>query len=60
MMLRKNMDTLIFAIIASYKAHQQRQQAVAAPEEFQRFDLQALSNSVDTKASGSSSRRRYA
>jgi hypothetical protein len=47
MMLRKKMDTLIFALIASYNAHRQREPAVAAPEEFQPFDLQALRNSVD-------------
>jgi len=49
--------TLVFALIASYNAHRQQEPAVAAPEEFQPFDLQALRNSVDTKPSRSSSRR---
>jgi hypothetical protein len=45
----KKMETLIFALIASYNAHRQQEPAVAEPEEFQPFDLQALRNSVDTK-----------
>jgi hypothetical protein len=57
MILRKKMETLIFALIASYHAHRRREPAVAEPEEFQPFDLQALRNSVDTKPSRSSSRR---
>jgi hypothetical protein len=56
-MLRENMETLIFALIASYHAHRQQEWVVAEPEEFQPFDLQALRNSADNKPSQSSSRR---
>jgi hypothetical protein len=34
------METLIFALIASYNAHRQQKPVVAGPEEFQPFDLQ--------------------
>jgi hypothetical protein len=57
MMLREKMETLIFALIASYNAHRQQKPVVAEPEEFQPFDLQALRNSTDNKPSRSSSRR---
>jgi hypothetical protein len=36
------MEILIFALIASYNAHQQQKQVVAEPEEFQPLHLQAL------------------
>ena len=51
------METLIFALIASYNAHRQQKPVVAQPEEFQPFDLQALRNSADNKPSRSLSRR---
>ena len=51
------METLIFALIASYNAHRQRESVAAEPEEFQPFDLQALRNSADNQPSQSSSRR---
>jgi hypothetical protein len=54
---RKKMETLIFALIASYNAHRQKEPVVAEPEEFQPFDLQALRNSAENKPSRSSSRR---
>jgi hypothetical protein len=58
MMLReKKMETLIFALIASYNAYRQKEPVVAEPEEFQPFDLQALRNSAENKPSRSSSRR---
>jgi hypothetical protein len=56
-MLRENMETLIFASIASYNAHRQQERVVVEPEEFQPFDLQALRNSADSKPSQPSSRR---
>jgi hypothetical protein len=56
-MLRENMETLIFASIASYNARRQQERVVVEPEEFQPFDLQALRNSVANKPSQSSSRR---
>ena len=34
MMLREKMETLIFALIASYNAHRQQKWVVAEPEEF--------------------------
>jgi hypothetical protein len=34
------METLIFALIASYNAHRQQEPVVAESEEFQPFDLQ--------------------
>ena len=43
------METLIFALIASYRAYQQQEQVVAEPEEFQAFFLDSLRNSVDNK-----------
>ena len=46
------METLIFALIASYGAHQQQEQVVAQPEEFQPFALQALRNPTDNKGAG--------
>jgi hypothetical protein len=51
------METLIFALIASYNAHRQQKPVVAQPEEFRPFDLQALRNSADNKPSRSLSRR---
>jgi hypothetical protein len=51
------MEILIFALIASYNAHRQKETVVAEPEEFQPFDLQALRNFPDNKPSRSSSRR---
>jgi hypothetical protein len=48
-MLRENMETLIFALIASYNAHRQQEWVVGEPEEFQPFDLQALRNSAESK-----------
>jgi hypothetical protein len=57
MMLREENGKLIFASIASYNAHRPRESAVAEPEEFQFFDLQAPRNSEDIKPSRSSSRR---
>jgi hypothetical protein len=50
MMLREKMETLIFALIASYNAHRQQEPVVAAPEEFPPFDLQELRNSSDNKS----------
>jgi len=47
------METLVFAIIVSYGAHQQQEPVVAEPEEFQPFYLQALRNPTDNKASRS-------
>jgi hypothetical protein len=45
------METLVFAVIASYNAHAHRRQerVVAEPQEFPPFDLQALRNSADTR-----------
>jgi hypothetical protein len=58
MMLReKEMETLLFAFIASYNARRQQEPVVAEPEEFQPFDLQALRKSAENKPSLSSSRR---
>jgi hypothetical protein len=54
MMLRGKMEILIFALIASYNALRHREWAVAEPEEFQPFDLQALSNLADNKPTRSS------
>jgi hypothetical protein len=51
------METLIFALIASYNAYRQKEPVVAEPEAFQPFDLEALSNSAENKPSRSSSRR---
>jgi hypothetical protein len=51
------METLIFALIASYNAYRQKEPVVAEPEEFQPFDLQALRNSAENKPSRSLSRR---
>jgi hypothetical protein len=51
------METLIFALIASYNAHRQQKPVAAEPGEFQPFDLQALRNSADNKPSRSLSRR---
>src|SRR6266478_17787 len=56
-MLRENMETLIFALIASYNAHRQQEWVIAEPEEFQPFDFQALRNCPDNKPIRSSSRR---
>jgi hypothetical protein len=57
-MLREEMEILIiFALIASYKAHRQLEPAVTEPEEFQPFDLQALRNSAENRPSRSSSRQ---
>jgi hypothetical protein len=50
------METLIFALIASY-AYRQKEPVVAEPEEFQPFDLEALRDSTENKPSRSSSRR---
>ena len=50
------METLIFALIASYNAHPQDERVIAEPEEFQSFDLQALRNSTVNKPSQSSIR----
>jgi len=44
------METLVFALIVSYGAHQQQVQVAAEPEEFHPFDLQALRNPTDNKA----------
>jgi hypothetical protein len=58
LMLREEMEILIiFALIASYKAHRQLEPAVTEPEEFQPFDLQALRNSAENRPSRSSSRQ---
>jgi hypothetical protein len=51
------METLIFALIASYNAHPKQEWVVAEPEEFQPFNLEALRNSTENKPSRSSSRR---
>ena len=51
------METLVFALIASYNAHRQQELVVAEPEEFQPFDLHALKNSADNQPSPSPSRR---
>jgi len=56
MMLKEKMETLIFALIASYNAHQQQEWVVAEPQEFQPFDLQALRNPADNTPSRASSR----
>jgi hypothetical protein len=56
MMLREKMETLIFALIASYNAHRQQESVIAETGEFQPFDLQALRNSENNKPSRSSSR----
>jgi hypothetical protein len=50
------METLIFALIASYNANRQEEPAVAEPEEFQPFDLQALRTPWTPSLAG----RRYA
>jgi hypothetical protein len=55
--LEKKMETLIFALIASYNAHRLKESVVAEPEEFQPFDLEALRNSGENKLSRSPSRR---
>jgi hypothetical protein len=54
------METLVFALIASYSARRQQELAVAEPEEFQPFNLQALRNSENNKPSRSSNSRREA
>ena len=41
-MLREKMETLVFALIASYNARRQQKPVVAEPKEFQPFDLEAL------------------
>jgi hypothetical protein len=46
------METLIFALIASYMAYQRQEQVVAEPEEFQAFFLDSLRNSTDNKPLG--------
>jgi hypothetical protein len=51
------METLIFAVIASYNAQRQQEPVVAQLEEFQPFDLQALRNSTDNTPRRLSSRR---
>jgi hypothetical protein len=51
------METLVFALIASYNAYRQQESVVAEPEEFQPFDLQVLRSSAEDKSSRSSSRR---
>jgi hypothetical protein len=51
------METLIFALIASYNAHRQKEPVVAESEEIQPFDLEALRNSLDNKPSRWLSRR---
>ena len=50
-MLKEKMEILIFGLIASYHAHRQQEPVIGEPEEFQPFDLQALSNSADNKPS---------
>jgi hypothetical protein len=40
--MKEKMETLIFAIIASYNAQQHQKFGVTEPEKFQPFDLQAL------------------
>jgi hypothetical protein len=42
--LEKTMEILIYALSSSYAARSQKKCAVAEPEEFQPFDLQALRN----------------
>jgi hypothetical protein len=54
------METLIFALIASYTAHPQKELVVAEPEEFQRFNLEALRNFENDKPNRSSNSRREA
>ena len=56
-MPREKMETLIFALIASYNAHRQQEWVVAEPEAFQPFDLQALSNAAHNPPRRSSSPR---
>ena len=56
-MPKEKMEILIFGLIASYNAYRQQEPVIAEPEEFQPFDLQALSNSTDSQPSRSSSRR---
>jgi hypothetical protein len=51
------MEILIFALIASYNAHRQKEPVVAEPEKFQPFNLDVLRNSAENKPSRSSSRR---
>ena len=51
------METLIFALIASYNAYRQKEPVVAEAEEFQPFNFQWLRNSTDNKPSRSISRR---
>jgi len=51
------MEILIFALIASYNAHRQKEPVVAESEKFQPFNLQALRNSAENNPSRSSSRR---
>ena len=48
----EKMETLIFALIASYNAHRQQKRVVAEPEEFQPFDLLALRNSANAEPAG--------
>ena len=52
------MEILIFALIASYNAHQRQGFLVAEPEEFRPFDLKALRHFAGNKAIGRSSRRK--
>jgi hypothetical protein len=50
------METLIFAIIATYNVQRQQERVVAEPVKFRPFDLEALTNPADNMPSRSWSR----
>jgi hypothetical protein len=54
--MKGKMETLIFAIIASYNAQRHQEYAVAEPQKFQPFDLQALRIPQTTCQTDSASR----
>jgi hypothetical protein len=54
--MKEKMETLIFAIIASYNAQRHQERGVTEPQEFQPFDLQALRIPQTTRQSDSASR----
>jgi hypothetical protein len=49
---RKEMEILIFALMASYNAYRRQERVVAEPAEFQPFDLQVLRNSANVEPAG--------
>ena len=54
----RNMEILIFALIASFKIHRQQERVITEPEESQAFDLKALRHFAGNKSIRSSSRRK--